>query len=135
MNNLSYNYSSVKQRDRRLYSVSGTKISDTGLSFGLLKIMGVTVGIMNIIGIAICMIAGKNLYNPFHGNKIDPTFVMVIEGLGIGMACALWFIKVQNYRLVEFLGALIKPKYTYDELGKKIQLKKITSDTFIERGF
>lgn len=134
----SYNYSSVKQRDRRLYSVSGTKISDTGLSYGFLKILGVTAAVTNIIGIIISILVTNTpfgLFNPFRNDTIDPTFIAIIEGGAFGITSALWYIKIQNYRLIEFLTALMKPKYTYNEMGRRINLKKITTNTFVERGF
>lgn len=128
------NYSNIKNRDKKLYSVSGTTISSTGLSYRYIKVLSIFMTIFNVIGVLICLVTGKFLYWPFTETmELKPLFIMFFIGIPFLLTIILLYTKVQNYVLLDFLLAYFKPKRVRDEQGKVIRYSKYSQDTFVER--
>ena len=107
-----FNYTTLMTRETKIYSFGGTTISPTGIGVDFLKIAAPTTILGLVIGILIISITGKNYYDPFGGN-FNIYFVIATLGGGFGIGWGLWNIRVQSYRLFEYLYAYIKPKYYY----------------------
>ena len=113
-----YNYSSLKKRDAKVYSVAGTKVSSTGISTKFLTVVGPSFLFGLLLGILIVVISGHNFYNPL-GPDFSVPFIVFTLGGGLGMGLALWYIKIDSYRLYEYLVAYFKPKKTYHNLNTR----------------
>lgn len=105
------NYTSVKNREQRLYELGGKKFS-SGISISMLQfVVPVSVGII-IIGAIIAKFMGIAFFNPFNPNfKVGYTLFWL--ALSIGTALALYNIPVTGYRLYEYLLAYLRPKKVY----------------------
>ena len=113
-----WNYSSLRRREKKIYSLAGTQISSTGISVSFLKIVAPFAIFTALIGIIICVILQKNLMFPLD-KDFNFTFTIISIGSGTGVGLALWYIKVQTYRLYEYLIAYLRPKYTYHNLNTR----------------
>ena len=130
---VSYNYSDLKIREKRIYSISGTKISSNGITISFIKVAAICLAIFNFIGIMICLIFGQFFYFPFDIYfNFNPTFLFLFIGIPMGLACALQYIRIQSYRLVEYLIAYFKPKTVINQQGIKIKLIKYKQKGFVE---
>lgn len=129
-----YNYSSLRKRDKKIYSVAGTQVSSTGISVTWLKVVAPTTIITTLIGALICVILGKKFMVPLHDDW-NTNFTLFAVGSGLGIGLALWYIKVQTYRLYEYLIAYLKPKKTYHNLNTReieYKLYKIKTDAIVQ---
>lgn len=130
-----YNYTKVKKREKRIYSLFNTTISTSGLSVNSLKLSGIMLLIFGVFGIIFCLITGTNWYNPIaitKGSQVGYFYVVfVFAPIGIGMA--LNTMKIQNYRAIDYLKMYFMPKPVLDQNGKKVKLVGYKQDTFIEK--
>lgn len=120
-----YNFSSLKTRDKKVYSIGGTHVSDTGISTSFLKVVGPAAAVILTLSIIICVILKKNFFNPL-GPNFSFSYVIITLALGIGIGCALWYIKIEQYRLYEYLFAYLKPKKMYHTLNTRNQEIKLS---------
>lgn len=128
------NYSALKTREKRLYSISGTTISQTGWSYLFIQVAGSLLVLFNIVGATVCFIGGKFYYWPIKSDmSINPAFLVFFVGGPFALTLLLLYTKVQNYSLLQFLSAYLRPKRTRDEQGKVIKYSKYEQDSFIER--
>ena len=111
-----YNFSSLRRREKKIYSVAGTQISSTGIGVTFLKVVAPCTLITTLLGVIICVIFGKNFFNPL-GDYFNGKFAVFSIGSGVGIGLAGWYIRVQTYRLYEYLLAYLKPKKTYHNLN------------------
>ena len=132
-----YSYSSIAKREKKIYSVGGTKISSTGVSVTFMKVMGPVVALFLFTGEVIAMLLGKHYYNIFDNDfSIRYLLFWLISGITIGGS--LWYIKIETYRLYEYLLAYFKPKKIYTCLNisrnniklYKIKIKDIVKSCF-----
>jgi len=129
-----YNYTKIRKREKRIYSIAGTKISSSGLKTSFLQTAGVCFAVFNVVGVLICVFTGEFLYNPIKSaTDFSLTFPMVFLVGPFALAAALNSLKVQNYKLVEFLMIYFKPKYTYDHNGRVVRFSKVGTDCLVEK--
>ena len=102
-----YNYSALKKRDKKVYSVGGTRVSNTGISTTFLKLVIPSFLVFTLIGLIPAAIFGSL--------KVLVFFAI----LGIAAGFALWYIKIESYRLYQYLIAYFKPKKTYHNLNTR----------------
>lgn len=107
-----YNYTSLKKRDKKVYSVAGANISQTGISTSFLKVVAPCTLATTLVGVIICVLLNKNFFYPL-GEDFSFPFVLFFIGSGLSAGLAGWYIKVESYRLYEYVRAYIKPKKTY----------------------
>lgn len=120
-----YNYSSLKSRDTKIYSVGGHSIAG-GFSVEFLKVVApVALGVM-VIGFILGLVFGISFFNPFAEN-FHLWYTLIFIGLGIGAGCALWYIQFAGYRLYQYLGAYVKPKKVYYNGDNKATEYKMTN--------
>lgn len=130
-----YNYTEIKTRDAKLYEISGSTISTTGVSIEYIKILIVTFIVFNLVGIAICILGGKNYYNPIVTTpslNLKLGFLIVMVGGPLGVSLALKYIKIQNYTLLEFLISYLKKKEEIDIKMNKIKCMRYKQKGFVE---
>mgnify|MGYP000890754062 CR=1 FL=1 len=129
-----YNYTKIKERDSKIYEISGTTISTTGISVNYLKIFSIVFVIFNIFGVLLCLIKGENLYMPIKSSITDikPGFLFLMVGGPIGISSLLKYKKIQNYSLLEYLIAYFKKKEAIDIKKNKLSAMKYKQKTFIE---
>lgn len=131
---LSYSYSSIKNREKRLYSISGTTVSTTGVTSSFIKILALNEIIFNIIGIIICLSLNNNFYLPItESGDINITFSVIFIGIPFIISSALYNIKVQHYRLIEFIIAYLKPKRHMNDQRKNLKQTNYSVDSLVER--
>jgi uncharacterized protein YacL len=129
---VSYNYTDIKKHEKRIYSISGTKISNTGITSSFIKTATVVELLFNFIGIILCIMTSSFLYSPFKGDDFDLTFDMIFIGIPIGITFILRYVKIGNYKMQDYLTAYFKPKRTINQYNSNIKLLKYKQDTFIE---
>lgn len=106
-----YNYTSLKQRDTKIYNVGGYNLAG-GISIEFLKVVGPTTIAGIVLGAIIAIPFGISFLNPL-GDKFIPAYTIAFLVLGIGPGLLLWYIQFAGYRLYEYLIAYFKPKKVY----------------------
>lgn len=83
-----HNFSSIQNRVKRLYSVEGLKVSESGIQTGFLKTASIAVGVATVIGVIICFIGGEFYYNPLINgiDEMNPAFLIFFVGAPIGLS-------------------------------------------------
>lgn len=126
-----FNYSSLKSRDTKIYSVGGHNIAG-GFSVEFLKVVAPVAIVITIIGGILASILGYSFLNPFAEN-FHGYYTFIVIGLGIGIGCALWYIQFSGYRLYQYLAAYFKPKkvYTNDFKTKEYKLNNFKINSMV----
>lgn len=130
-----FNYTKVKKRDKKLYSLFNTTISRSGWSVSTLQTCLFILAIFSVFGIAFCLITGTFWYNPisFANNSSAGYFYMFFVFLPIFIGIMLNSCKIQNYKAIDYLKMYFIPKIPIDQDGKRIKLYGYSTDTFIEK--
>lgn len=130
-----FNYTKVRKRDKRIYSLFNTPVSKSGISTKVIYTSLVVGAFLNIFGILICIITKTIWYNPIHfteGTTVGYFYMVFIFGpMAIGIA--LNTLKIQNYKLVDYLLIYFSPKIPLNQNGKRLRLKGYKMDTFVEK--
>ena len=108
-----YNYTALDDEQDKIYSIGGTKISSTGISMASIKVIGPFFGIGVLFFALLCIITGRDYYNPLS-DYLSQWAIMLTIGLWTGIGMALFYIRVQSYRLYQWLLSRVKPKYIYN---------------------
>lgn len=126
-----YNYSSLSQRDTKIYDIGGYQIPG-GFSINFLKVVGPVFLVINIIGAIIGAIFRISYLNPFS-DRFIPAYTITWLILGIAIGCGLWYIQFAGYRLYQYLIAYFKPKkvYTNEFRLTEVKLTNIKIRAFI----
>lgn len=126
-----YNYSGLKSRDTKIYSIGGYNVAG-GFSVQFLTVVGPVFLLALIIGIIISIITGIS-YNPLSENFSIALVVLTLI-FGIGGGCILWYVQFSGYRLYQYLIAYCKPKkvYTNDFKATEYKHTTISIKTFIK---
>lgn len=133
-----YNYTSIKNRESRIYSISSgaghTVISQSGIEVNFLKILVPLLFIFNIFGIIICIKAGKLYYIPidFNGNS-RALFDIIFIGIPFSISFALQYIKISSYGLLDYLIAYFRPKHSFSQNGEIIKQENYLIDSIVEK--
>ena len=106
-----YNYTSLKNRETKIYSVGGQNFAG-GISVEFLKVTGPVALAIIAVGVVLSFVLGFSFMNPFADN-FHAWYTIVWLGLGIGTGCAMWYVQFAGYRLYQYLGAYLKPKKVY----------------------
>ena len=130
-----YNYTSLRQRDTKIYNVGGYNIAG-GMSVEFLKIVGPVAFSIIVFGVILGIPFGINFINPFSSNFI-PQYTITFIVLGILAGCALWYIPIAGYKLYQYLFAYFKPKHVYvnDFKNTIYTLTNFSIKTFIRNIF
>lgn len=127
-----YNYTSLKQRDTKIYNIGGYNIGG-GVSVTFLSVVGPVAIVIILLFALIGIPFGISFFNPFSEHFI---FKYTFAGttLGIGIGCLMWYLPVSGYRLYEYLIAYFKPKGVYinDFRHTKRKFTNIKIKTFIK---
>ncbi len=130
-----YNYSSLQNRETKIYNIGGYNLSG-GFSVDFLKIVGPATVVGIILGIILGLPFGIR-FIPFIGGKFIPAWTIAWIGIGAGIGCALWYVQFAGYRLYQYLAAYFKPKKVYmnDFKHTEIKLTNIKIDTLVKTLF
>ena len=107
-----YNYSTLSDEDDKIYSIGGTKISSTGISMAAIKVVGPCIGIGFIFFVLLCLITKKQYWNPL--TDFNQWAIALTIGLWAAIGMGLFYIRVQSYRLYQWLAGRVRPKYIYN---------------------
>lgn len=119
-----YNYSSLKNRDTKIYSIGGHNIAG-GFSVEFLKVVGPVALVFIVIGAVLAAVLGFSFFNPLAEN-FHAWYTILFLAAGIGGGCALWYVQFAGYRLYQYLGAYFKPKKVYSN-DFKVHEYKLTN--------
>lgn len=119
MRDLLFNYTSLVKRDQKIYEFGGTTISQSGISVSWLTVVAPTTVLGILVGILICVITGRNYFNPLQP-YFSEWFIILTVGSGFGLGQLLYHVRVQNYRLYEWLFAVLRPKYIYNNSTPRV---------------
>lgn len=111
-----YNYSALSDEDDKIYSIGGTKISSTGISMASIKVIGPFFAFGVVLFFLICFLTGKQFWNPLS-NDFNEYILAFVIGIPTAIGMALFYIRIQTYRLYQWLYGRIKPKYYYNNEG------------------
>lgn len=130
-----YNYTRVKRRDKRVYSLFNTTVSKSGWSVNTLIISGLLLAIFGVFGIIFCIITKMNWYSPFSIAKSSLVgyFYLVFVFAPIGIGITLNSYKIQGYKSIDFLIMYFSPKKALNQNGKIIKLTGYNMNTFVEK--
>lgn len=129
-----YNFSKLQKREAKLYSFGDLKVSTTGIALHFLIIAAVLLVISFILNFLIASLIGIPYWIPLlESGDINLWGIMLVFGLPIGLAALLYYTKVQQYRLYEFLFLYFKPKHDIAISGTKIVHEKYTYRAFLEK--
>ena len=130
-----YNYTRVKKREKKTYSIFDTTVSSNGFSVRTVKTCTAMLFLFALVGVPFCLISGTFWYNPIH--ILEGTsagyfyFVFIFAPIGLGIA--LNSTKIQNYKAIDYLKIYFAPKAPLNQEGKKIKTDEFKIDTFVER--
>ena len=130
-----YNYTSIQRREKRVYSLFNTTISQQGLSMGMIKCAGGVLGLFTVPGLLFCMMTNKFWYNPINmaeGSAVG-YFYLVFVILPICIGIFLNSYKIQNYRVIDYIKLYIQPKKPLNQYGKVVKLEGFSIDGFVEK--
>lgn len=130
-----YNYTSLRQRDTKIYNVGGYNLAG-GMSVEFLKVVGPATIIGIILGAVIGLPFHISFFNPFSPTfNLNYTIFWICVGICVG--CALWYIQFAGYRLYQYLAAYFKPKKVYmnDFRTTIFTLNNIKIKTFVKNIF
>jgi hypothetical protein len=130
-----YNYTKIQRREKRVYSLFNTTISQQGFSMGMIKTAGGVLAIFTVLGLLFCAMTGKFWYNPLNlaNGTAMGYFYMVFVFLPIGLGVGLNSYKIQNYRALDYLKLYLQPKKPVDQHGRVIKLIGYKINSFVER--
>ena len=130
-----YSYTKIQRREKRVYSLFNTTISQQGLSMGMIKCAGGALAVGTLLGLLFCAFTGTMWYNPVHfvENSNSGYFFIVFVGVPIAIGIALNSYKIQNYRAVDYLKLYLQPKQPLNQDGKRVKLVGFHVKGFVER--
>jgi hypothetical protein len=126
------NYTKLSKREKKFYSISDLTISSMGINTRFLTIAVILVAISILLNCIIALGIGNWYFSPFKENDLDLVPLMIIVGVPIGLAAALFYIKLSNYRLIDFLLIYLRPKDPISFDGKKAVCTQVKIDAFLE---
>ena len=127
-----WNYSGLKSRDTKIYSVGGYNIAG-GFSVSFLAVLAPVTIVFLIVGGLLGMLFNISMINPLADNfSLTWLMVWLIPGMLIGYG--LYRIQFKGYRLYQYILAYIKPKKVYSNEFKTPEYKftTISIKTFIK---
>ena len=128
-----FNYSSLNQRETRIYDVGGKSIAG-GISVDMLKIVAPATVFGILIGFLLGLPFGINFFNPFSEN-FSKWWTTIWVALGVGLGCGLYYIQFAGYRLYQYLIAYFRPKKVYknDWRMSEFKLTNVSIKTFVKK--
>lgn len=130
---IAYNFSKLRSREKRVYSISDVTISSAGIPVKFLIILlCVTVGLLLFNGI-ICWITGFWYIVPLDKSGISSAAIFIDIGIPIVVSYTLYSVKVSGYRLVDIILLYLRPRAEISISGEKIVHSRVTFDAFLER--
>ena len=130
-----YNYTKIKKREKRIYSIMNTNFSSEGIAANVISTSAAMLSIFSIFGLTFCALTHKFWYNPIYiayGPEIG-YFYLIFVFIPIGLGILLNKFKIQNYTALDYLKIYFYPKIPLRQDGKKLKMEKIEINGFVER--
>ena len=128
-------YTSLRTREKNIYAIQGTKISEGGISTLFLQVYFSLLVLFLIIGVIIVLITGQMLFIPIQNGEFNPLFLVFVFGTPLFLSWALINTQIQGYRTINFIVAFLKPKNIVNHKLNKSTFTKVKNDTLIENIF
>lgn len=130
-----YNYTKVKRREKKVYSLFNTNISKSGISLNTVYTCLALLAIFAIFGVAYCVATDTFWYNPINIVKTSSAgyFYLIFIFTPIGIGVFLNSFKVENYTALDYLKIYFTPRVPLDQNGKRVKLYGYKIDAFVER--
>ena len=130
---IAYNFSKLRSREKRVYSISDVTISSAGIPVKFLIILlCVTVGLL-VFNALICWRTGFWYIVPLDKSGISSAAIFIDVGIPIVISYTLYSVKVSGYRLVDIILLYLRPRAEISISGEKIVHSRVTFDAFLER--
>ena len=130
-----FNFSKLNSREKKIYTFGDINLSKSGIDSRFLIISAILVAVSLMINGIIAALIGDVYFSPFKGSDIDVMPLMLVLGIPIGLASALFYIKLNSYRLIDFLIIYFSPKKTIDTSGKQVEVISYKYDAFLEKQY
>ena len=128
------NYTKVRRREKRFYSIYETKISETGVLRGSVTLTALMMLPFNIIGIIFCLATGVVWYSPIlfinQPNKVGYFYVFVFV-LPTIIGFSLNQYKIQGYKAWDYFKMYFMPKTPVNQNGQRVTIDGYSFDTEI----
>jgi len=105
-----YNYTSIMQRDTKIYAIGGVGIPG-GVSVTHLKVILPVVFLFLFVGSVVAWPLGIRMWNIM--NNWNWQYFCVWLALGLSSGLILWNVQFAGYRLFEYLLAYLRPRKCY----------------------
>lgn len=126
-----YNFSKAKNRTSKLYGFADINFSSTGLDVKLVLMWCILTALSFIICVIIGSVIGDMFINPFQEDGMDFSGVLYAVLIPSLITGGLWGIKIQHYRLYQFLYLYFLPRKTVNIAGKVPTQDKVIVDAFV----
>lgn len=130
------NYTKVRRREKRFYSIYDTKISETGILRGSIALAALMMLPFNLIGLIFCNITGTFWYNPFlfieRPNETGYFYIFAFA-LPIIAGFTLNQKKIQGYKAWDYLKMYFMPKVPVNQNGERITIEGYELNTEIQK--
>lgn len=127
-----YNFTKLNKREGRVYAFGDINLSKSGIPSKFLGMAAILAAISLAINWIIGSLIGDVYVDPFRGEALDLQPLAFVIGIPVAIAAGLYFIKVNSYRLVDFLVVYFSPKKPIDAHGKKVKNYAYKIDAFLE---
>ena len=128
------NFTKVRRREKRFYSLYDTKISETGILKGSIALAALMMLPFNAIGFLYCNLTGTFWYNPFlfleSPNETGYFYIFVFV-LPTIIGFALNQKKIQGYKAWDYLKMYFMPKIPVNQNGERVTIEGYELNTEI----
>lgn len=124
-----YNYSKLYNREGKFYNIGDVTISKQGL---YTKFVVIEV-VLFVLFMAIYYFTGIfSLINPLEHNMEVSYGFMFFMVLPLAIGAGLFYIKIEQYRLCDYLMIYFIPRKALNLFGTKVRQEKIVVNAFVE---
>ncbi len=130
-----FNYTKVKRREKRLYTLFNTTISKTGIVTNTIYTCVALVLVFFLPGLLVCKLTGTFWYNPLMiiSTSSAGYFWLVFIFAPIALGVSLNSVKIQIYKMIDYIKMYLSPKQPIDHNGKRVTLDGYEIDAFVDR--
>lgn len=124
-----YNYSKLYNREGKFYNIGDITISKQGLytKFVIIEV------VLFVVFMALYYFTGLwHLINPLEHNMDVSYGFMFFIILPLALGAGLFYIRIEQYRLIDYLFMYIIPRKALDLFGGKITQQEISVNAFVE---
>lgn len=124
-----YNYSKLYNREGKFYNIGDVTISKQGLytKFCVIEL------VLFVLFMIIYYYTGiLSLINPLEHNMEVSYGLIFFLALPLAIGAGLFYIKIEQYRLCDYLMIYFIPRKALNLFGSKVRQDQITVNAFVE---